>query len=83
MKIILEQKRKLVKDIRNSANFKDKLTFSDKGIYGSIIKRKNELLVEMIHIKGWSFSEESSNLQNNELLNDYDIYDNNRIINIS
>jgi hypothetical protein len=77
MKIILEQKRKLLSGIRNKTEFQNNLSFSDKGIYGSIIKRENELLKEMAHIKGWKIIENGINPVSSENINDFDIYDNN------
>jgi hypothetical protein len=83
MKIILEQKRRLLKNIRNRNDFHNKLSHSDKGIYGSIIKRENELLLEMVHIKGWSVNENSVNSVSPENIRDFDIYDNNNFNNFS
>lgn len=83
MKLILEQKRKLLFGIKNTAEFNNKLSYAEKGIYGSIVKREEELLLEMIHIKGWSLTDNSENLLNTDLSEDFDVYDTNSLSNFS
>jgi hypothetical protein len=81
MKMILEQKRKLLKGIRNTDDFNKSLSYSNKGIYGSILKRENEILRELIRIKGWTVIERGNLSNSPEKSDDFDVYDNNHINN--
>ena len=59
MNIILSQKKKLLKGIKSVTDFTNQLSFSEKGIYESIVKREDELLKELIKIKGWNIKDDN------------------------
>jgi hypothetical protein len=81
LKIILEQKKKLLTGIRNSKDFNEKLSFAEIGIYGFILKREEKLLLELVNIKGWSISDSSIKEDRTNLMCDFDVYGNSSLSN--
>lgn len=82
MNLILSQKKKLLKGVKNFSDFTKQLSFTEKGIYESILKREGELLKELIELKGWIIQDERS-ANNKDSGSDFDEYDSNQYLNLN
>jgi len=82
MNLILSQKKKLLKGVKNLSDFTKQLSYTERGLYESIIKRENELLKELVELKGWEIDNNSSST-NEDSSSDYDKYDSNQYQNLN
>ena len=57
---IASQKRNLYREIRNERDYHTKLSYEQRGILKHISQREDEILLEILHHKGWLENKEIS-----------------------
>lgn len=53
---VAEQKKKILRRVKSQEEIEDKLSFTERQILKHLMNKENEILMQLIELKGWSLN---------------------------
>lgn len=53
---VAEQKKKILRRVKSQGEIDDKLSFTERQILKHLMNKENEILMQLIELKGWSLN---------------------------